>query len=58
MRTLKVSVVIVFCLATLTPSISARVAALTAALAQGNSAKEKSGKTKGAAQFTGVQEND
>ena len=50
MRTLKISLVIIFCLAALTPAISTRVAALTATLAQSKAAKEKSGQTKDAAQ--------
>src|SRR5215813_3717594 len=50
MRTLKVGVVIIFCLATLTPAISGRVTALTATLAQSSSPKGKSGNAKDAAQ--------
>ena len=46
MRTLKIVLVMVFCLAPLMPMISTRVAALTATLAQGKSSKEKSGKEK------------
>jgi len=49
MRTLKLCLVIVFCLAALTPAISTRVAALTAALAQSQAPKEKPGKTNGSA---------
>lgn len=37
MRILKISLVIVFCLAALTPAVSTRVAALTATLAQSKS---------------------
>src|SRR5215510_4205432 len=49
MRTLKISLVIVFSLAALTPAISARVAALTATPAQGKSSKDKPDKNKDAA---------
>jgi mono/diheme cytochrome c family protein len=50
MRTLKISLVALFCLAALAPAISTRVAALTASLAQDKASKEKSGKAKDAAQ--------
>jgi hypothetical protein len=50
MRTLKIGLVIIFCLAALTPATSTRVAALTATLAQNKAPKEKSGKAKDAAQ--------
>src|SRR5262245_7978808 len=50
MRTLKISLVIVFSLAALTPAISTRVAALTATLAQGKSSKNKPDKNKDASQ--------
>jgi len=43
MRTLKIVLVMVFCLAPLTPTITTRVAALTATLAQGKAPKEKPG---------------
>ena len=44
MRTLKIVLVMVFCLAPLMPTISTRVAALTTTLAQGKAPKEKPGK--------------
>src|SRR5262249_6497410 len=44
MRTLKIVLVMVFCLAPLTPTISTRVVALTATLAQGKTPKENPGK--------------
>jgi hypothetical protein len=50
MRTLKIGLVITFFLAALTPTISTRVAALTATLAQSKSSKEKPDKNKDAAQ--------
>ena len=46
MRTLKISLVIVFCLSALTPVISTKVAALSGTLTQDNSSKGKSGKAK------------
>src|SRR5262245_40923218 len=49
MRTLKISLVMVFCLAPITPMISTRMAALTATLAQGKARNEKSGNGKDAA---------
>jgi len=50
MRTLKITLAMVFCLAPLAPAISTRVAALTATLAQNKAPKEKPGKAKDAAQ--------
>jgi len=44
MRTLKIVLVMVFCLTPLMPTISTRVAALTTTLAQGKAPKEKPGK--------------
>jgi hypothetical protein len=50
MRTLKISLVALFCLAALAPAVATRVAALTSTLAQDKAPKEKSGKAKDAAQ--------
>src|SRR4030095_14075503 len=50
MRTLKIGLVIIFCLTALTPAILTRVAAVTATLAPSKEAKEKPGKAKDAAQ--------
>ena len=50
MRTLKIGLVITFFLAAMTPTISMRVAALTATLAQSKSPKEKPDKNKDGAQ--------
>jgi DmsE family decaheme c-type cytochrome len=58
MRTLKIALVITFFLAALTPVISTRVAALTATLAQNQTSKAKSDKTKGAAQSKQAQPVD
>lgn len=58
MRTLKISLVIIFCLAALTPAVSTRVAALTTALAQSKASQEKSGKAKDTAQSKQAQPID
>ena len=58
MRILKLGLVVVFCLAALTPVISTRVAALTATLAQNKASNGKSGKTNVAAPSKQSQEVD
>jgi DmsE family decaheme c-type cytochrome len=58
MRTLKISLVIIFCLAALTPAISTRFATLTATLAQGKAPKGKPGKGNDAAQSKAAQPVD
>src|SRR6478735_5736964 len=50
MRTLKMGLVIAFCLAPLAPLVSTRVAALTVALAQNKTSIKKSGEKPGKAQ--------